>query len=86
MIKRTENIIKMMQANDDHIASLTSSANLMIQKKHYASQQIHDVVNRMQIARTNVLEVCLSWFVGQRIPIAISSNKFLMYIRPAESR
>ncbi|VDL15838.1 unnamed protein product [Hymenolepis diminuta] len=58
MIKRTENIIKMMQANDDHIASLTSSANLMIQKKHYASKQIHDVVNRMQIARSNVLEAC----------------------------
>ncbi|VDN97776.1 unnamed protein product [Rodentolepis nana] len=60
MIKRTESITKMMQSNDDKIASLTSSANLMIQKKHYASKQIHDVVNRMQIARSNVMQACLN--------------------------
>ncbi|KAM7541962.1 hypothetical protein Aperf_G00000017227 [Anoplocephala perfoliata] len=58
MMKRTENITKLMQSNDDKITSLASSANLMIQKKHFASQQIHDVVNRTQIDRSNVMEAC----------------------------
>ncbi|KAH9280373.1 Spectrin beta chain, non-erythrocytic 1 [Echinococcus granulosus] len=58
MIQRTENIVKVMKANDDKVASLVSSANLMIQKKHYASTQIHEVINRMQIARVSVGQIC----------------------------
>ncbi|VDM16022.1 unnamed protein product [Hydatigera taeniaeformis] len=58
MIQRTENIMKVMRANDDKVASLVSSANLMMQKKHYASTEIHEVVNKMQIARVSVRQIC----------------------------
>ncbi|KAL5107304.1 Spectrin beta chain [Taenia crassiceps] len=58
MIQKTENIVKIMKVNDDKFASLVSSANLMIQKKHYASAQIHEVVNRMQVARVSVRQIC----------------------------
>lgn len=59
MIQRIENIVKIMKANDDKVASLVSSANLMIQKKHYASAQIHEVVNTMQLARVSVRQVSI---------------------------
>lgn len=49
--------MKVMQANDEKIASLTSSANQMIQKQHYAGKQIHDVMNRLQMARSSVMQV-----------------------------
>ncbi|KAL5964605.1 Spectrin alpha chain [Taenia solium] len=58
MIQRTENIVKIMKANNDKVASLVSSANLMMQKKHYASAKIHEVVNRVQIARVSVSQIC----------------------------
>ncbi|VDK20324.1 unnamed protein product, partial [Taenia asiatica] len=58
IIQKTENIVKIMKANDDKVASLVSSANLMMQKKHYASAQIHEVVNGMQIARVSVNQIC----------------------------
>lgn len=51
--------MKVMQANDDKFASLVSSANLMIQKKHYASKQIYEVINRIQISRASVIQVNL---------------------------
>uniref|UniRef100_A0A5K3EEV8 PH domain-containing protein n=1 Tax=Mesocestoides corti TaxID=53468 RepID=A0A5K3EEV8_MESCO len=58
MQRRTENIVKSMQTNEDKVASLVSAANLMIQKKHYASKQIHEVISRMQTARASVKQMC----------------------------
>ena len=56
MIQRTQNVLKVIQANDSKFASTVSSANHMIQKKHYASTQIYEVVNKMQTSRASVME------------------------------
>ncbi len=57
MQKRTENIVKSMQSNEDKVASLVSSAYLMIQKKHYASSEIQEVIDCMQNYRGIVKQV-----------------------------
>ncbi len=57
MQMRTENIVKSMQSNEDKVASLVSSAYLMIQKKHYASSEIQEVIDCMQNYRGIVKQV-----------------------------
>ncbi len=46
-----------MQSNEDKVASLVSSAYLMIQKKHYAASEIQEVIDCMQNYRGIVKQV-----------------------------
>lgn len=57
MQKRVENILKVMETNEDRLTSLVSSASRMVQNRHYASREIHEVIDTTPKARNVVAKV-----------------------------